>query len=492
MFGTVQRTHGSLVSMRVEPDTAEVREHDMQQAAQSSVSQLGALRRFGEGIGIFWRVVCYTGMALAVLSILVTSPGFYAAPRGWVALFLAACYLVVFTRGSCWIAGESVGTYWKLRFDQGRVLHPWRAVALWAALLALSVTLIALNDNFVWLIWVPFGMSFSLLPMPRCLALVIPTLLLALGYYHALPTSLSPSALLQFAGLLLGLACYSAIIYMPMALLRGRFQRERMFLELQQSHHALEEAHRQLEQAAEQERELAVLRERSRLARDMHDTLGHSLALMTVKLEAAQRLRAVDPARADHEVAATQSIARDALAELRTAITDLRTRGNAHESLGCMLVGAAQEIAARTGWQLTCEIAPDVEPVGERAYEALLRTGVEALANIERHAEARAVHLTLARQGEIILLHIEDDGKGVLSTNPPQRVGVSVPGGEEHDHRASAGEEARRDTIISPPGHFGITGMRERTTGAGGAFIIGAGADGHGTRVEVRLPASDE
>ena len=463
----------------------------MQQTAQSSVSQLSALRRFGEGIGIFWRVVCYVGMALALLSILVTNPGFYASPRGWVALVLAACYLFVFTRGTCWVAGENTGSYWRLRLDQGRVLHLWRAVALWAALLALSVTLITLNDNFVWLIWIPFGMSFSLLPMPRCLALVAPTLLLALAYYHALPTSLSPSALLQFAGLVLGLACYSAVIYLPIVLLRGRFQRERMFLELQQSHHELEEAHRQLEQAAEQERELAVLRERGRLARDMHDTLGHSLALMTVKLEAAQRLRSVDPARADHEVAATQAIARDALAELRTAITDLRTRGNAHEHLECTLVSAAQEIAARTGWQLTCEIAPDVEPIGERVYEALLRTGIEALANIERHADARAVRLTLARQSDTILLRIEDDGRGILATNPPQRIGVSVPGGDEQAH-ASAGEQTRRGAIMSPPGHFGITGMRERTTGAGGAFTIGAGTDGHGTRVEVRLPAMDE
>jgi len=67
-----------------------------------------------------------------------------------------------------------------------------------------------------------------------------------------------------------------------------------------------------------------------------------------------------------------------------------------------------------------------------------------------------------------------------------------VPGGDEHDHHASAGEQTRRDAIISPPGHFGITGMRERTTGAGGAFTIGVGADGHGTRVEVRLPATDK
>ncbi len=91
----------------------------------------------------------------------------------------------------------------------------------------------------------------------------------------------------------MGLAVYCAVIYLPLALLRGRFQREWTFHQLEQSHRDLEEAHRQLEEAAVHERELAVLRERGRLARDMHDTLGHSLALMAVKLEAAQRLRAV-------------------------------------------------------------------------------------------------------------------------------------------------------------------------------------------------------
>jgi signal transduction histidine kinase len=461
----------------------------MQQAAKTSYFQLSALRRFGEGIGIFWRIVCYAGVTLALLGVLVTNPGFYVSPRGWLALLLAVCYLFVYTLGARYVAGDNADTYWKLRIDTGRVLHPWRAVALWAVLLLLSVALIALNDNFVWLIWIPFGMGFSLLPMPRCLALVIPTALLAMAYYHALPTSFSLPALLQFAGLALGLACYCAVIYMPIVLLRGRFQRERMFLELERSHHELEEAHRRLEQAAEQERELAVLRERSRLARDIHDTLGHSLALMAVKLEAAQRLRAVDPARADHEVAATQDIARGALAELRTAITDLRARGNIRESLDSALVRAAQEIAARSGWQLSWEVAPDIEPLGDQAYETLLRTGVEALSNIERHAEACAVHLTLARQGETILLRIQDDGKGILMTNPPQRVQVTVAGGDSPGDAALL-PAAFHDAIISPPGHFGITGMRERTMGAGGAFTIGAGMGGHGTCVEVRLPTS--
>lgn len=455
-------------------------------ASETTQFQLMKLRRFGNNIGLFWRIVCYAGVLLALLGIWAENPHFYMTPNGWTALALAACYLAAYTRGSRWIAGGNPDSYWKLRFNTGRVLYPWRAVALWAILLALSVALIALNENFVWLIWIPFGMSFSMLPMPRSLALVIPTALLAMGFYHQLPTSLQPEEMLRFAGMALGFACYSAVIYMPIVLLRNRFQRERMFREMEQSHHELEAANHRLALAATQERELAVLRERGRLARDMHDTLGHSLALMTVKLEAAQRLRAVDPARADHEVAATQTIARDALGELRAAIANLRTSGGARECLCDALRHAAEESAVRAGWRFTCEIAPDVEPIDEQTCETLLRTGIEALANIERHASAHAVHLELSRQNDCIILRIEDDGVGILTTNPPQRVTapVRLNGSSEHTGLPA------HDDIISPSGHFGITGMRERMTGAGGSFTIGAGANGGGTCIEVRIPAS--
>ena len=215
----------------------------------------------------------------------------------------------------------------------------------------------------------------------------------------------------------------------------------------------------------------------------MHDTLGHSLALMAVKLEAAQRLRAVDPARADHEVAATQAIARGALAELRDAIANLRASesegsNGAREPLGDALIHAAEACAARVGWRLTCEIAPDIEPVSDQAYEALLRTGIEALTNCERHARAQSIRLTLTRQGDLVCLRIEDDGVGILTTNPPQRVRIGAQA-----------NGAPVEAIISPQGHFGITGMRERITSAGGAFTIGTGADGRGACVEALLPA---
>ena len=455
----------------------------MPSAQASPYSQLEALRRFGNNIGHFWSVIVYVGVLLAVLSILVMDPAFYAAPRGWAALALAACYLAAFTFGSLWMAGKNPDSYWKVRLSGGRTPYPWRAVILWATLIALCVLMIALNHTFVWLIWAPFGMSLSLLPMPRSLLLSIPTLLLALAYYGELPASFSAPEVLKFSGFLVGLVAYSAVIYLPMPLLRSRFQRERMFLQLEQQHHDLEEAHQRLAQAAEHERELAVLRERGRLARDMHDTLGHSLALMTVKLEAAQRLRAVDPERADHEVAATQAIARGALAELRDAIANLRASGESdalREPLGAALTRAAEACATRAGWRLTCEIAPDVEPVSDQTYEALLRTGIEALTNSERHARAHSVRLSLTRQDDRVCLRIEDDGVGILTTNPPRRIRIAAQG---------QGSGNSGEMIVSPRGHFGVTGMRERTTSAGGVLTVGAGAGGHGTRVEVRLPA---
>jgi signal transduction histidine kinase len=465
----------------------------MQQTAESSLSHMLALRRIGKNIGRFWSMVVYVGVLLALLGVLVDTPQFYTSPRGWIVVVLAACYLAMYTLGSRWIAGRNADTYWKMRLNNGHVLYPWRAVAVWVMLLALSVAMISLNRGFVWLIWIPYGMSFTMLSMPRSLLLVVPTALLTMAFYNELPANFSPPELLKFAGLALGFFCYSGVVYLPIMLLRNRSQRERIFLQLEQSHHELEEAHRQLEQAAEHERELAVLRERGRLARDMHDTLGHSLALMTVKLEAAQRLRSVDPARADHEVAATQAIARGALTELRAAIDNLRARTDTQERLSDTLPTAAREIAVRNGWRLTCDIAPNIEPIDDQTYEALLRTGLEALTNIERHAQARAVHLQLAREGDNILLCIEDDGIGILTTNPPRRVEAGIAG-IATQHRATTGPLADRDDseITSPSGHYGITGMRERTLGAGGVFAIGPSADNHGTRVEVRLPTTCE
>ena len=80
-----------------------------------------------------------------------------------------------------------------------------------------------------------------------------------------------------------------------------------------------------MEEALAKEKEVAVLRERNRMAREMHDVLGHALVLVAVKIEAAQRLQAVDPVRATAELDATKELVRQSMTDLRVSLADLRS-----------------------------------------------------------------------------------------------------------------------------------------------------------------------
>src|SRR5258706_6803787 len=136
--------------------------------------------------------------------------------------------------------------------------------------------------------------------MALALVLAVPTALAIFASYGWLPHDTCTGQFLNFGGNVLTFDIYSALAYFPIVLLRSRFARERMYQDLERSHCELEQAHRQLAESAGRDRELAVLREPGRLARDMHDTLGHSLALIAVQLEAAQPLRRLDVDRAGH------------------------------------------------------------------------------------------------------------------------------------------------------------------------------------------------
>jgi signal transduction histidine kinase len=335
-----------------------------------------------------------------------------------------------------------------------------------------------------------------LAPMPAMLLYALPNMLVLFAVYGWLPRGGGVEDWLTFGLNVVLFAIYTAVAYIPYLLLKSRFERERVYAELACSHRELAEAHRQLEERAAQDRELAIWRERARLARELHDTLGHSLALMAVKLDAAQRLRGVDAARADHEIEVTQGIARAALADLRAAIANVRSPALSRTPLGEVLARQARELAGTAGWQVTYEIAPGLGALDDATYEALLRIGGEALANVERHAHARSVRLALRREREVVVLRVEDDGCGILTTNPPTELApVLAPlataealGGAAGDFDGADRVGDADEEITSPSGHYGIRGMRERASTLGGHFAIGPGADGRGTRVEARLP----
>src|SRR5260370_35927760 len=106
-------------------------------------------------------------------------------------------------------------------------------------------------------------------------------------------------------------------------LISARFERNQLILHLSRANTELEEARRRLSESAVQEQELAVLRERTRLAREMHDTLGHALVLISIKLKAAQRLRQSDQERCDRELESTKEIVRTSMMELSACIANL-------------------------------------------------------------------------------------------------------------------------------------------------------------------------
>jgi len=227
-------------------------------------------------------------------------------------------------------------------------------------------------------------------------------------------------------------------------------ERGRLILELQT-------AKRELENARERELEFAALRERERLARDLHDTLGHALVTLTVQLEAAQRLQATDPARAAALLAELQKLTRSSMEDLRRSLANLRTSGLADRPLTESLRTLCAEAGKRHGAAIDCQVAGDADALPPAVAEVLWRVAQESLTNIEKHAHAHRVEMKLARQTKEVVLRVSDDGDGL-----------------------SRGAEDK-------PGHYGLRGLRERVEGLGGAFTV-APAGTSGTVIEARIP----
>lgn len=221
----------------------------------------------------------------------------------------------------------------------------------------------------------------------------------------------------------------------------------------------LQEAHRQLQEYTGRVEELAVSEERNRLAREMHDTLGHRLTVAAVQLEGAQRLIASDPERASRMVGTVRDQVREALAELRRTVATLRSPLEAGLALRPALARLARGFTEATGLPVHVALPDEVPALPEAQHHALYRAAQEALTNVQRHAQAHAVWLELRRAGDGVELCVADDGTGMP---------------------ADAGDRG-----------FGLRGMRERAEQLGGTVTIAPRADG-GTDLTVRLPLPEE
>jgi signal transduction histidine kinase len=157
---------------------------------------------------------------------------------------------------------------------------------------------------------------------------------------------------------------------------------------------------------------LAVLQERNRLAREIHDSLGHFLTTIHVQLQAARTIHASDPERALDAVAKAQGLARDALVEVRRSV------GSLHDARPpAPLTTSLRDLASATdGWgaAVSLEILGEARTLPPEADHALFRAAQEGLTNVRKHAHAQTARVTLDyRNAQRVLIRVTDDGRGV-------------------------------------------------------------------------------
>ena len=217
----------------------------------------------------------------------------------------------------------------------------------------------------------------------------------------------------------------------------------------------------EVERLAEESRYAAIVRERLNIARDLHDTLAHSMMAMLSEIRLLRKLQAHDPAAVPGELARAEQVAHDGLNEARTAIAQMRVNAVRDTGLGAALSKAIERFADRTAIDVVFNADPEAARFGDERAESIFRMAEEGLRNIERHAMASRVTVTLRTIGGTHLeLRIADDGVGF-------------------------------DVRASHSGHFGLVGLREL------AQLIGADLEiqstsGEGTTLLLSLRMTPE
>ena len=164
---------------------------------------------------------------------------------------------------------------------------------------------------------------------------------------------------------------------------------------------------RRLRKANEEIENLAKVAERERTARDLHDVLGHTLSVITLKSELAGKLMERDPTRARKEIGEVEQISRQALSDVRDAIRGYRSQGLVAE------LAQAKTTLETAGLAVQCEAATSIQlpPVQESVLSLAVR---EAVTNVVRHAHARSCRMRLEQHDGSCQLEIHDDGCGAF------------------------------------------------------------------------------
>ena len=307
------------------------------------------------------------------------------------------------------------------------LLFPWRGrilVAVLAYLSFFSIQIMSLmRINF-------FGIPITR-PLPR--------------FLRRLPPE-------EVTRVLLGLAFNSALLFAFVLafvlLLVGAVLAEH------ESRTKLVTAHRRLRDYALQIENQAILQERNRIAREIHDSVGHYLTAQSIQLENTSLFLTKEPDKAANHLAKARKLGKEALANIRASVATLRKNPLRERSLKTILEGLIAEFKLNTDITITSKIDL-VSPLAIEVTTAIYRIMQEALTNITKHSRATMVELDLQETGGKIQLLVKDNGCGF---NP------------------------RENTT-----GFGLQGMQERTEALNGKFRV-ISEYGKGCQIEVKIP----
>lgn len=253
-----------------------------------------------------------------------------------------------------------------------------------------------------------------------------------------------------------GFAIGVCLLYLTVR--RSREETLSLLGELEIVHRDLQAANVALNQQLQQSRELVILEERARIARDIHDTLGHHLTAINLQLEHARKLRTQQPDVAWEEVGETKTLALEALAEVRRCVRALKPLV-LEERSGLGALSALCRTFESTDLEATFAVSGTPYPLSPEMEITLYRALQGSLTNVVRHAGARRVSVLIVFADTEVEFRVADDGQGV------------------DEDRMEEG--------------FGLEALRERAALLGGNLTVGNGAAG-GFLFVLRIPTSEK
>jgi signal transduction histidine kinase len=249
----------------------------------------------------------------------------------------------------------------------------------------------------------------------------------------------------------------SAAIFFVAALTQSRINEQEARAQAEELTVQLEKVNYRLAEYASQVEELATANERNRLAREIHDNVGHCLTIVSVQLEAAKTVFHSNPERALDALEKAHELVRKGLASVRESVSALRVSPVENRTLQDA-IGSLLEETRASGIRVELRLLGAPKTVDDKTALALYRSAQEALTNVRKHANAASVEIELDySQPGLVRLFVRDDGVGAAETS----------------------------------GGFGLIGIRERTHLLGGKVEIQS-QPGQGFCLEITLPLVEE